>query len=175
MRSPRRPPRRPQAPRSRRSPPACARFEPAHGRLERIDLARDVVLIDDTYNANPQSMEVALRMLAQRRGHGRGLAVLGEMGELGATAPEAHRELGRLAGVLGIDGLFVLGTHAQQVADGAAAAGMPAERIAVFGDLDALAERVARELAQGDWVLVKGSRSARMERIVERLAARGKD
>ena len=80
-----------------------ARFEPAHGRLERIDLARGVVLIDDTYNANPQSMEVALRMLAQRRGHGRGLAVLGEMGELGATAPTAHRELGRLAAALGLD------------------------------------------------------------------------
>ena len=77
--------------------------------------------------------------------------------------------------MLGIDGLFALGTHAQQVADGAAAAGMPAQRIAVFGDLDELAEHVARALAPGDWVLVKGSRSARMERIVERLAARGKD
>ena len=152
-----------------------ARFVPAHGRLERIDLARGVVLIDDTYNANPQSMEVALRMLAQRRGQGRGLAVLGEMGELGALAPEAHRELGRLAAALGIDALYALGTHAQRVADAAAAAGMPKERIAVFGDLDELAERVARELAPGDWVLVKGSRSARMERIVERLAARGKD
>jgi UDP-N-acetylmuramoyl-tripeptide--D-alanyl-D-alanine ligase len=152
-----------------------ARFEPAHGRLERIDLARGVVLIDDTYNANPQSMEVALRMLAQRRGHGRGLAVLGEMGELGAIAPEAHRELGRLAGALGLDAVFALGAHAPRVAEGAAAAGMPAERIFVFAELDALGESVARELAPGDWVLVKGSRSARMERIVERLAARWKE
>jgi len=152
-----------------------ARFEPAHGRLERIDLTRGVVLIDDTYNANPQSMEVALRMLAQRRGHGRGLAVLGEMGELGEAAPQAHRELGRLAAALGLDGLFALGTHAQRVAEGAAAAGMPAERIFVFADLGELGERVERELAPGDWVLVKGSRSARMERIVERLAARGKE
>jgi UDP-N-acetylmuramoyl-tripeptide--D-alanyl-D-alanine ligase len=97
------------------------------------------------------------------------------MGELGATAPAAHRELGRLAAALGLDAVFALGTHAQQVADGAAATGMPAERIFVFADLDALAERIAREIAPGDWVLVKGSRSARMERIVERLAARGKE
>ena len=153
-----------------------ARFEPAHGRLERIDLARGVVLVDDTYNANPQSMEVALRMLAQRRGHGRGLAVLGEMGELGATAPSrAPRARSRSPRRSASTRVFALGTHAQQVADGAAAAGMPAERIFVFADLDALAERVARELAPGDWVLVKGSRSARMERIVERLAARGKE
>jgi len=152
-----------------------ARYEPAHGRLERIDLARGVVLIDDTYNANPQSMEVALRMLAQRRGHARGLAVLGEMGELGALAPEAHRELGRLAAALGLDALFTLGAHAQRVAEGAAAGGMPAERVFVFDALDALAQRLERELAPGDWVLVKGSRSARMERIVERLAARGKE
>jgi len=151
------------------------RFEPAHGRLERIDLAGGSVLIDDSYNANPQSMEVALRMLAQRRGHGRGLAVLGEMGELGATAPEAHRELGRLAGALGLDAVFAIGTHAERVAEGARAAGMPADRIFVFADLDALGERVERELAPDDWVLVKGSRSARMERIVERLAARGKE
>ncbi len=152
-----------------------ARFEPAHGRLERIDLARGIVLIDDTYNANPQSMEVALRMLAQRRGHGRGLAVLGEMGELGAMAAQAHCELGRLAAALGLDALFALGTHAQRVAEGAAAAGMPADRIFVFADLDALGERLERELAPADWVLVKGSRSARMERIVERLAARRKE
>ena len=151
------------------------RYQPMHGRLERIELGDGIVLIDDSYNANPQSMELALRVLAGRRGRGRGLAVLGEMGELGATADDAHREIGRLAGSLGLDALFVLGARAARIAEGAEAAGMPAERIVVCGDHDQLAERVARELAPQDWVLVKGSRSARMERVVERLTARGKD
>jgi len=152
-----------------------ARYQPVHGRLERIDLGAGVVLIDDSYNANPQSMEVALRVLAERRGRGRGLAVLGEMGELGATADDAHREIGRLVGSLGIDRLFALGARAARFAEGAAAAGMPAERIVLCRDHDDLAERVAREIAPLDWVLVKGSRSARMERVVERLTARRKD
>jgi UDP-N-acetylmuramoyl-tripeptide--D-alanyl-D-alanine ligase len=134
------------------------------------------VLIDDTYNANPQSMEVALRVLAERRGRGRGLAVLGEMGELGAAADEAHREIGRLVGSLGLDALFALGgERAARFAEGAAAAGLPAERIVLCRDHEEIAQRVARELVPKDWVLVKGSRSARMERVVERLAARGKD
>jgi len=152
-----------------------ARYQPVHGRLERIDLGAGMVLIDDTYNANPQSMEVALRVLAERRGRGRGLAVLGEMGELGVTADDAHRDIGRLVGSLGIDRLFALGAFASRFAEGAAAAGMPAERIVLCRDHDELAERVARELAPHDWVLVKGSRSARMELVVERLSTRKKD
>jgi UDP-N-acetylmuramoyl-tripeptide--D-alanyl-D-alanine ligase len=152
-----------------------ARYQPVHGRLERIALRDGIVLLDDTYNANPQSMEMALRVLADRRGRGRGLAVLGEMGELGATADDAHREVGRLVGSLGIDRLYAVGDRAARFAEGAAAAGMAADRIAVCRDHDELAERVARDLAPLDWVLVKGSRSARMERVVERLAARGKD
>jgi UDP-N-acetylmuramoyl-tripeptide--D-alanyl-D-alanine ligase len=150
------------------------RYEPAHGRLERIELPGGVVLVDDTYNANPQSMELALRMLAQRRGRGRGIAVLGEMGELGATAEAAHREVGRLAAALGLDALFALGALAPAFAEGARAAGMPASRVVVCRDHDELAARVAHALAPGDWVLVKGSRSTRMERVVEKLAPHGK-
>jgi UDP-N-acetylmuramoyl-tripeptide--D-alanyl-D-alanine ligase len=152
-----------------------ASYQPVHSRLERIELPDGIVLIDDTYNANPQSMELALRVLAKQRGRGRGLAVLGDMGELGAQTESAHREIGRLAATLGLDALYAVGANAQRFAEGAAAGGMPAPRIAVLDDHEALARRVARELAPGDWVLVKGSRSARMERVVERLAARGKD
>jgi UDP-N-acetylmuramoyl-tripeptide--D-alanyl-D-alanine ligase len=152
-----------------------ARYEPAHGRLERIALPQGGVLIDDTYNANPQSMEVALRVLVGRRGAGRGLAALGAMGELGEISDDAHRAVGRLAAELGVDALFTLAGAGERFAEGAAAAGMPAARIVVCRDHDELAARVARELAPGDWVLVKGSRSARMERVALKLAARGKD
>jgi UDP-N-acetylmuramoyl-tripeptide--D-alanyl-D-alanine ligase len=112
-------------------------------------------------------------VLARRRGPGRGLAVLGEMGELGETADAAHRAIGKLAAELGIDALYTLAGRGERFAEGATAGGMPAARVAVCRDHAELAARVARELASGDWVLVKGSRSARMERVVEALV--GKD
>jgi len=71
-----------------------AGYRPVAGRLERRELPVGAVLIDDSYNANPQSMEVALRMLASSPAAGRRIAVLGDMGELGPTSDKAHRELG---------------------------------------------------------------------------------
>jgi UDP-N-acetylmuramyl pentapeptide synthase len=97
------------------------------------------------------------------------------MGELGEISDDAHRAVGRLAAELGVDALFTLAGPGERFAEGAAAAGMPAARIVVCRDHDELAARLARELAPGDWVLVKGSRSARMERVALTLAARGKD
>jgi UDP-N-acetylmuramoyl-tripeptide--D-alanyl-D-alanine ligase len=141
------------------------------GRLERRTLPSGAVLVDDSYNANPQSMEVALRMLAGAPGARRRIAVLGDMGELGASAEKAHREAGRLAATLGVDLLFALGSQAERVAAGAREGGLPAARIRVGTSHAELAERLRAELAPGDWVLLKGSRSMRMERIGEALLA----
>jgi UDP-N-acetylmuramoyl-tripeptide--D-alanyl-D-alanine ligase len=116
-------------------------------------------------------MQVALRMLASRPGRGRRFAVLGDMGELGPTSEKAHREAGRLVAQLGIDSLHALGAHAESVAAGAREGGMAALRIHVARSHAELAERLGAELAEGDWVLVKGSRSMRMERIAEALGA----
>jgi UDP-N-acetylmuramoyl-tripeptide--D-alanyl-D-alanine ligase len=149
-----------------------AAVRPVNGRLAPRDLPGGIVLIDDTYNASPQSMELALRLLAERRGAGRGLAVLGSMGELGPGAERAHREAGRLAAELRLDFVFALGEHAEALAEGALAAGMPRSRVRVGRDHDELAARVAEELASGDWVLVKGSRAMHMERVVEALSRR---
>ena len=147
-----------------------ARYRPVSGRMERMTLPRNVILINDTYNANPQSMEVALRGLAELKGTSRGLAVLGDMGELGEAAPGAHRATGQLVGRLGLDFLFVLGCHAAETAAGALEAGMDPGRVRVGRDHDETSRQV-REVLQGDdWVLVKGSRSARMERVVAALA-----
>jgi UDP-N-acetylmuramoyl-tripeptide--D-alanyl-D-alanine ligase len=148
-----------------------ARVRPVAGRLEPRALPSGAVLIDDSYNANPQSMEVALRMLASRPGKGRRFAVLGDMGELGPTSEKAHREAGRLVAQLGIDSLDALGAHAESVAAGALEGGMAALRIHVARGHADLADRLRAELAEGDWVLVKGSRSMRMERIAEALGA----
>jgi UDP-N-acetylmuramoyl-tripeptide--D-alanyl-D-alanine ligase len=147
-----------------------ATWRPPAGRMARLALPCGVTVLDDTYNANPQSMEVALRSLAALKGAQRGIAVLGDMGELGATATAAHRAAGRLAAELGVELLFALGDHAGEVMAGAREAGLPAERGFAGRDAAELAERVRTELRGGDWVLVKGSRSMRMERIVQALA-----
>ena len=132
-------------------------------------LRSGVLAIDDTYNANPQSMRSALETLARLEQKGRRLAVLGRMGELGEQADEAHLELGRLTAALGIDELFVLGTEAGKIAQGARAAGMTAGRVHFEETASALAERIASRIAPGDRVLFKGSRSARVEKVIEAL------
>lgn len=148
-----------------------AAWRPPAGRMEPIALPGGVLVLNDTYNANPQSTEVALRSLAGLAGGGRRIAVLGDMGELGETAPAAHRAAGRLAAELGLELLFALGAHAGEVVAGAVAAGMPPACAVASDDADALAARVRGALRAGDRVLVKGSRSMRMERIVQALAS----
>lgn len=147
-----------------------ARYQPIGGRMERVALPRNIILINDTYNANPQSMRVALESLAKLKGQSRGIAVLGDMGELGQAALEAHRATGTLVAQLRLDHLFALGDFAEKLAEAAVAAGMAAERVHVGGSHQQVADAV-RDLLQGnDWVLVKGSRSMKMERVVEALA-----
>jgi UDP-N-acetylmuramoyl-tripeptide--D-alanyl-D-alanine ligase len=147
-----------------------AAYRPPAGRMARLALPGGVTVLDDSYNANPQSMEVALRSLAALKGAGRGVAVLGDMGELGALAPEAHRAAGRLVAELGLDLLFALGERAEDVVAAAREAGLAAACGFAGRDAHALAARLRAALRPGDWVLVKGSRSMRMERIVEALA-----
>jgi len=147
-----------------------ARYHGVSGRLERRELPDGVVLIDDSYNANPQSMEVALRLLATS-GSGRRIAVLGDMGELGEAADKAHREAGRLVATLGIDYMVAAGSQAEHVAEAARAAGMPADRIQCVETSEAAGAPVRSLARRGDWVLLKGSRSMRMERVGTHLEA----
>jgi UDP-N-acetylmuramoyl-tripeptide--D-alanyl-D-alanine ligase len=156
--------------------PGLAGYTPVRGRLTPIVLDGGVLLVDDTYNANPQSMEVALRALAAPRGEQqvRRIAVLGDMGELGAESEKAHRATGALAARLGIDLLVAVGAHAGEVAEAARAAGLRTAHVHVEADAERAAERVLAALRPRDRVLVKGSRSMRMERVVDRIAqARG--
>jgi UDP-N-acetylmuramoyl-tripeptide--D-alanyl-D-alanine ligase len=148
-----------------------AAYQPVKGRLHPFALPGGGLLIDDTYNANPQSMEVALRTLARGDASGRRIAVLGDMGELGEYGPEAHRDAGALAAQLGIDRVFAVGQHAGEVVSAARAAGMDAGALYCARDWEETAERALAALAPGDRVLVKGSRSMRMERIVAHLRA----
>jgi UDP-N-acetylmuramoyl-tripeptide--D-alanyl-D-alanine ligase len=148
-----------------------ANYQGIKGRLERRELSGGITLIDDTYNANPQSMEAALRLLAEIKGGHRAVAILGDMGELGETAEDAHREVGRLAASLGIDFLIALGARAQTIAAGAADSGMNTAHVVAASDHGDASVRACAFLEAGDTALVKGSRSMRMERIVEAIAS----
>jgi len=97
--------------------------------------------------------------------------VLGDMGELGAHAEAGHRQIGARAGELRVDGLYALGESAPLVCEAARGAGLDAARARVATDPDEIARSLRAELRAGDVVLVKGSRSMKMERVVEALAA----
>jgi UDP-N-acetylmuramoyl-tripeptide--D-alanyl-D-alanine ligase len=136
------------------------------GRLERKAGAGGCAVIDDTYNANPDSMKAAIRVLAKAQG--RRLLVLGDIGEMGAYARAMHEEVGAYARSHQIDELYVIGKHVGDYAKGFGASAQ------VFDELEDLVAAVQRELEPTATVLVKGSRSARMERVVERLIVNGK-
>jgi UDP-N-acetylmuramoyl-tripeptide--D-alanyl-D-alanine ligase len=136
------------------------------GRMETRSV-RGVQVLDDTYNANPDSMRAALATLAQWPAAGRRIAVLGRMGELGHFAEEGHREVGRAASS-GIDRLLTVGAEADWISAEAARNGL--DDVSHFEDYTAASEALRSAWTPGDVVLVKGSRSARMERIIEEVA-----
>jgi UDP-N-acetylmuramoyl-tripeptide--D-alanyl-D-alanine ligase len=132
------------------------------GRLAPSTLASGAVVIDDSYNANPDSVRAAIDVLARARGE-RWL-VLGDMGEVGTQGPEFHREVGEYARSAGLERLYTAGPLA---AASAAAFGAGARH---FDGVSALADALAAEAHAGVTVLVKGSRFMRMERVVAALA-----
>ena len=93
-----------------------------------------IVIVNDTYNANPQSLEVALRALAALRGSGRAVAVLGDMGELGDATAEAHAGAGRRVAELGLDRVVAIGEQAETTARAAREAGLAASQVLVVAD-----------------------------------------
>jgi UDP-N-acetylmuramoyl-tripeptide--D-alanyl-D-alanine ligase len=127
-------------------------------------------ILDDSYNANPASMSAALATtMASVGSGGRAYAVLGDMLELGPQEEELHAELGREAAALGVAGLVAVGALAAHIASGAKDAGLPL--VAINDDPAAAAATVAGWTAPGDWILVKASRGARLERTVAALEA----
>ncbi len=131
------------------------------GRMQRCVGPAGCVVVDDTYNANPDSMKAALDWLATQPG--RRFLVMGDMGELGDGADGMHAEIGRHAAEARIDGLFALGDAATHTV---AAFGVGA---AHFTQLESLVAAVAAECGPGTTILVKGSRFMQMERVVARL------
>ncbi|MDA8160930.1 MAG: UDP-N-acetylmuramoyl-L-alanyl-D-glutamate--2,6-diaminopimelate ligase [Desulfobacteraceae bacterium] len=153
-------------------------FRPGENRLGHRRLASGLLVINDSYNANPGSMTAALRSVAEIRGTGRLLAVLGDMLELGAASREAHRAIGQEAARLGFDFLLALGDQAPALVEAAWAAGMSREAALVCAGKAEAAARIegllaAGRLAPGDLVLIKGSRGMRMEEVLSSLEDQG--
>jgi len=145
-----------------------AAFRPVAGRLSALRAVSGALVIDDTYNANPDSVRAAIDVLAHAPGAK--WLVLGDMGEVGAQGPAFHQEIGAYAKERGVARLFATGDLSR-------------ESVAAFGDgaehvptVDDLALRVQLAATAGVTLLVKGSRSMRMERVVAALtglASRG--
>ena len=145
-----------------------AAYHPPKMRLQPVPLG-DVLVINDAYNASPASMEAAFDVL-EALAHGRRtVAVLGEMKELGPESPRLHREVGVSLARRRAALLVAVEQGGRQIAEGAAAGGMPPEAIIHLPSVDAASERVRGLIRPGDVVLVKGSRALGMERIVDAI------
>jgi UDP-N-acetylmuramoyl-tripeptide--D-alanyl-D-alanine ligase len=130
-----------------------------------------VTVVNDAYNANPESMRAALGALAGLPGTRR-IAVLGAMAELGPGAAAEHERLGRAAAAAGVDLVVAVGADAVGIADGAIAAGRhPGKESVHVPDRAAARELLAPQLRPGDVVLVKASRSYGLEQLAEDLLA----
>jgi UDP-N-acetylmuramoyl-tripeptide--D-alanyl-D-alanine ligase len=143
-------------------------FRPCPGRMELLELSRDIVVLEDSYNANPLSVRAALTALHDLGRPGRRIAVLGDMLELGTSAREMHREIG-MAAAESVDWLYALGEFAGEMQRGATEAGMSQDRVVVSNSHTELAGHLTGMLQPGDRILIKGSRGMQMEQITAQL------
>lgn len=146
-------------------------FTPQPMRWERRKW-RDVEFINDAYNANPMSMKEALETFSRLESAGKWI-VLGDMLELGNTAGEFHRALGRMAAAYSWQGIIAVGAWAEMVVAAAAAAGIPSERLFKCESPSEAAAVLERSTRAGDMVLLKGSRGVGLERIFDALPPGG--
>jgi UDP-N-acetylmuramoyl-tripeptide--D-alanyl-D-alanine ligase len=146
---------------------AAAPLTKARLQIKRI---RGVQFIDDSYNANPESMKAALHTLVELDADGKRIAVLGEMRELGEESARGHREVGETAAELGVDQLIAIGDMAAVIAEAARNAGL--QNTSIARSTSEAAELLGEIAASGDLVLVKGSRAARTERVIEAFEIR---
>ena len=137
-------------------------MRPVKGRLQHCEAKKGARLIDDTYNANPNSFKAAIELLASYPG--KRILVMGDMAELGDDALTLHQNVGRQAQKASIDVLYATGEMSQAAVDCFAGAGQH------FSTQKAMIETLQGELAEGVTVLVKGSRSMMMERVVSALS-----
>jgi UDP-N-acetylmuramoyl-tripeptide--D-alanyl-D-alanine ligase len=146
-----------------------AGLQPGNHRGQTLRLGA-ITVIDDCYNSNPAAVETMLLDLASRPA-ARRIAVLGEMRELGAASRELHRRVGAAAAQAGLDLLIAVEGDAKWIAEAAVAAGLAGAQALFVEDADAAGPVLAEMLADGDLVLLKGSRGVHLEKTLERILA----
>lgn len=148
-------------------------FKPTDRRMQILEGPAGSRVINDTYNANPESMKAGIATLCEL-GSGTRVAVLGDMLELGPESAALHQKIGASVAAAGIDFLGILGDFAESTALGAIEGGMDKDRVQVFGEKDAClcwmnALASAGDIRPGSYILVKGSRGMHLENLVERF------
>lgn len=136
-------------------------------RMESIETAGGVTIINDAYNASPSSMRAAVEALALMSPTGKRVAVLGDMAELGSLTELAHFQIGEQVARAGVDYLVTVGERAQRIAEGALAEGLPGDAVAQTDSPSEALGVLAGRLCAGDVVLVKASRVMGLEAVVE--------
>ena len=138
-------------------------------RMQVINGANGVTVVNDAYNANPASMRAAVDTLAAMAAQGKRVAVLGDMAELGSLTELAHFRIGEAVARLGIDELVTVGPRARRIAEGALAERMPAARVHTCETIEQAAKALDALVSAGDVVLVKASRVMGLEVVVDRI------
>ncbi|MBP9012346.1 MAG: UDP-N-acetylmuramoyl-tripeptide--D-alanyl-D-alanine ligase [Smithella sp.] len=144
-------------------------FRPFSGRMEIIKLRNGAFLIDDSYNANPASVREALMSLKDLKSNHNAYVFLGDMLELGDQSEEMHRKIGMLMATIGVHALFLKGDFAGVTAAGAREGGLSPDNIFFLLEQDSGVGYLKERLKKGDWILVKGSRGMKMEKIVSQI------
>jgi UDP-N-acetylmuramoyl-tripeptide--D-alanyl-D-alanine ligase len=144
------------------------RAETSPGRMQMFESA-GLRVLDDSYNANPESMQAALLAARALAGEGRLVAVLGAMAELGAASRREHEHVGALAARLRVSSLVTVGEGARPIAIGAAAAGLPQRNLRHAHDVEEACDLARATARPGDVVMVKGSRVVALDRVVASL------
>ncbi len=147
-----------------------AAFKAVAGRMRMVK-KKGFTILDDSYNANPDSMKAALSTLDNFGCTGKKIAVLGDMLELGLESSQKHREIGKIIGQLGLDMIYTIGPQSQLLAQAALATGIDLGKIHIFntGEEQLLIKQLKANMQHGDVVLVKASRGLHLEKVVASL------
>jgi len=138
-------------------------LQPVKGRLAPVTGINNSQILDDSYNANPDSAVAALEVLAQRKNT---VFVLGDMGELGEDVEKLHQQIGEKAREVGINHMYCLGKYSEKACQKFGENGKS------FREMDALLKSLKEDMKVNMTILVKGSRTMRMERVVEALSSK---
>lgn len=149
---------------------AVSKIKPLPGRLNLLEGISGSLIFDDSYNSSPLAAEAAIEVLSEYPAKRR-IAVLGDMKELGEFSTSEHERIGEMLRAKNVWLLFTVGQEAKFIAEGARRSGFDAFKIFEFSDSLEAGEAVKNIIQEGDLILVKGSQSARMEKVVEQIMA----